>query len=831
MNGMDDNGDEHNFSDDGFDDLNANTLLQLEQNAISFTQPAQSQAARTKPIQRPLPKSRPPQPARRPLVRAQPNARPPSPVQAKEENTFGDAFDDDSFEWIGDDRVPTPVEEEQPIFPQQQRLPSEMTQREQWRQERFGRPLPPYRPPLPQTKRLPSSQVQRQSSRMANTLHDGTQQQDRAVFDLSQAVPNGQKPSEQEEALRLRIEELMRERDNMTTELHSTKSKIMEQQGEIDIIRENKTKEAKVADRQMIALKKSMHEESMKHKAALDAIAKKNSEIETQNQFLNRELAQEAEKTKALAIRLKEQPRERAADIVTTPKKGPANSLRDGFDDDEVMAVSPIKSARHSKPPTPTAAGKRKRKADKESPIKPLVLRQSSTAPSQPEQAQADKTAKIGVIVRKDRQAQRHLQFIQKILNYQPKFGGERLIELFMKHSFPSDAKTLSSIILDATSKLSGPDLRPDCLQIFISLWSRCMKEKYYDPVLLLVDVIDYILDVQPAILTRSLVTNVLPCITSTIDINAFTRFKHSPVYHNNLGQFRSTPQSALNALVPTQPPLQLLYKLTCLTLPSMQLHSHLWGTLSTDFILMMLNPWQPIADILMIFSLLSTSILPSTFGNICPDPAQQSQMEKHIIDRVCYLLWEIPKVDEGLLSPTRADLVHFRLSAMTLLGELAFSSAPPHTEPCHGSSILAQHPSAIARIVRCLYDSVATLYTLPPEKVTTPLNDLINLGVKVLHHLVSLHSENIDLSQKLSAVNGGIHKHRVVLTRLAFSEGWYVDRGITDETARLATTMLEDSVTPDEAETMIEAFPGFEGRKTNRLDDEEEMQGIEEGS
>src|SRR6266849_1457541 len=43
MNGMDDNGDEHNFSDDDFDSLPINALDELEQNAIRSTQPPQPQ--------------------------------------------------------------------------------------------------------------------------------------------------------------------------------------------------------------------------------------------------------------------------------------------------------------------------------------------------------------------------------------------------------------------------------------------------------------------------------------------------------------------------------------------------------------------------------------------------------------------------------------------------------------------------------------------------------------------------------------------------------------------------------------------------------------------
>ena len=77
------------------------------------------------------------------------------------------------------------------------------------------------------------------------------------------------------------------------------------------------------------------------------------------------------------------------------------------------------------------------------------------------------------------------------------------------------------------------------------------------------------------------------------------------------------------------------------------------------------------------------------------------------------------------------------------------------------------------------------------------------------------MHSATIDLQEKLSLINGGVHKHRVVLTRLAFSQGFFIDRLITDDTVAMATSLLEDSVTPDEADELIEAFPGFKGRSS----------------
>ncbi|RMD44190.1 hypothetical protein DV735_g1025, partial [Chaetothyriales sp. CBS 134920] len=727
--------------------------------------------------------------------------------------------DDESLEWVGSrDREPNPVEDAQASVPPRQRGLDGSTVRGQWQQRAHehrprGSQTAGIRPTAANEHRPRGSQTAGIRPTAANVIptthHAGTV-----------SARHGQHPPANN-ALQATIEELMRERDRLATELKKANEKVEEQQGQIEIISESRSREAKIADRERAALQKVMAEESLRQRAALEALAARNKEMETRNRYLDHELAEETELIKALQRRLKDAPKdrvERPATATTPPPQARADSLRDGFNDDEVMAVSPVKSTKPAKTQTPTAAGKRKRKPDNQSPIKPLVLRQGSTVVSpvqQDEKATTTQAAKPGTLVqRQDRQAQRHLCLVLQTLDYQPRVSGQRITELLIKYAFPSSSQTLASIMLDTTSKLSGPDLSASFLQVFIDLWSRCMKEKYYEPVLLLISIIDYILDAQPWILNKALVTNMLPCLTSTIQVDAFTRFTYSPLYHSNFGQFRSTPLSALNPLLPTTPPLDLLYKMACMTSSSTSMHTHFWGSLPTDFVLMMLNPWQPTSDILTIFSLLSTSILPASFGNVCTDVDQQSQMETYILDRVCFLLWETPQVDEGLPSATQAELTLFRLAAMTLLAELAFSSPPPYNGASHGSRILAGHRSAIARIVRLLYESVATLYTFPSEPTLTPLNTLINLGVKVLHHIMALHGKEIDLPEKLQAVNGGIHKHRVVLTRLAFSEGWYVDQGITDETARLATVMLEDSVTSSEAEMMIKAFPGFEGRK-----------------
>jgi hypothetical protein len=811
MNGMDDAEDEHNFSDDGFDEFNDTTLQELEHNAILSTQQARAQ-----PIKQPQQVI-----SHRPVVPV-PN-RGFTAAHIRPNNPLQDEFDDDSFEWIGEDRVPTPVDEVRAFIPQ--RIPpSETTQREQWRAQRFGGPPMQAQPTAQVAQRQQYSNYQQPQT--ARALYNGPIARPAApnatAFDAPKATP-ADRASEQDSALLARIEELTKERDKLTTELHATKTEVMTQKGEIAIIRENKNKETKVLDRQMVAMKTSMQEELAKSRASYEALSEQNSRIVSDNSFLKHELAEESEKTKTLQIRLKEKPRDGPTGPVTTPRKGGGNSLRDGFDDDEIMVMSPVKSLRRSKPPTPTAAGKRKRKADAQSPIKPLVFRNSANASDDGAVIQLE--TKAVTVVRKDKRTERHLRFIQKVLSYKLIDSGVQLIEHCVKYSFPSEPnRSFAGILLDGTAALSGPRIPADLLQIFLELWARSLREKYYDCVAVLMEAVDYIVNLDMSVLDKPSLTAIVPVLQDSVGINAEIRFKHSPVYHKNQNVGRPTPQASLIHAINSTSCLQLLYKIACIIASDFALIDHFWRSVSTDFILMLLNSWQPIPDISLIFSLLATSIFPDTFGNICADQVTQGKMEGYIIDRISYLLWETPKVDEGLSPPTKAYITEFRLKAMELLSRLAiFSSLPPHDDPTHhGSLLLASHPSAIARIVRSLYDSVAVLYTCPTQELTSLHSNLINMGVWLLYHLTTIHASDIDLGKKLVAVNGGINKHRVVLTRLAFSEGLYVDREVTDETVTMATAMLEESVTPDEAETLIEAFPGFTGRKKRNRDEVE---------
>ncbi|KAF4630430.1 hypothetical protein G7Y89_g7708 [Cudoniella acicularis] len=100
MNGHNDR--DASFSDHDFDDLPDDTLALLESNAIQFTQ-AQTQARTAKPVAAPS-------------------------------SDYGDEFDDEEFEIVIDESRSTPVI----ISGLPRNQPGQATQREQFRQQRYG---------------------------------------------------------------------------------------------------------------------------------------------------------------------------------------------------------------------------------------------------------------------------------------------------------------------------------------------------------------------------------------------------------------------------------------------------------------------------------------------------------------------------------------------------------------------------------------------------------------------------------------------------------------------------------------------------------------------
>ncbi|KAI9924569.1 hypothetical protein MW887_006842 [Aspergillus wentii] len=586
-------------------------------------------------------------------------------------------------------------------------------------------------------------------------------------------------------------------------ELASAKSVMETKTGEIAIIRANQAKLAENHDRQLTALRKAMAEESAKHKEELEAARAEGKMLATENAFLRQDLAEEARMN---GLKAKSKVEDKVPPV--TPKKSRILPFRDGFDDDEIIAISPSKSqGGRSKRGTPTVPGKRKRKHSQGSPtplqLDPQPEPMMEEAPGDTsDDAMIDAEHYEPVSIQSE---DRNMGLMKRILNHRRSPNEERDIEVMAQLTFPSEPQqTISSIVLEETSNVHSGNFPVEYGRTIASLWARALKEKFYKPIPMFMSIIRFIFALDMCTSVPDLIEHLVPVLQESGDVNGVPRFKHSPVSRQNLGQIRQTPVSQLHPEVDSTEALSMLYHMACGCLHVERAIKNFWRHIRYDFILMMLNCSQPIKDIILTLNLLSTSIRPGLFGSIHEAEQDQIANENYIVDRVGNLLSEMPQVDEGQDPYTPLEICSMRLEALSLLMALVFNPIDPNDN--HGISVIASHPTVLARLIRAMHDELDALYSYSPEQDLH--SSLVNGLMRVIYGVIRRHHEPVDLQAKLCRLAGGKQKFLVVLTRLAFSEGPILEAGIDDETVEMAHEMLDDAVNPQEAEALLEAFP-----------------------
>lgn len=165
----------------------------------------------------------------------------------------------------------------------------------------------------------------------------------------------------------------------------AAESKALAKTGEIAIVRANQVKTAKEYERRLAAMQKMHADEAARQKIEVDSARADRQRIETENRFLKHD-AQDVQRTRTRTI---SSDAKDAAKIdgalddangrspLTTPKKNRKKPFGDGFEDDEIVMLSPSKLAIRSKAGTPKAGAKRKRKQKEDSPVPKLRLSQS----------------------------------------------------------------------------------------------------------------------------------------------------------------------------------------------------------------------------------------------------------------------------------------------------------------------------------------------------------------------------------------------------------------------------------------------------------------------
>jgi hypothetical protein len=186
---------------------------------------------------------------------------------------------------------------------------------------------------------------------------------------------------------------LQAQSDNLTLRrtLDEATSTVQSKTGENAILRQKLEKQTKDSNQKQSTIRQLYQEQLAKQKAETERIKSENQKVITDNRFLEHDLALEAGRAKQLQRNLKAGGLSGRASPVSTPKKNRTLPFRDGFDDDDVITLSPSKT--RSKPSTPKGGTKRKRLGNDQSPIQPPALPLSDTkvAPS-PLQRSAETT-------------------------------------------------------------------------------------------------------------------------------------------------------------------------------------------------------------------------------------------------------------------------------------------------------------------------------------------------------------------------------------------------------------------------------------------------------
>ncbi|KAI4796444.1 hypothetical protein E4T45_11984, partial [Aureobasidium sp. EXF-8846] len=476
--------------------------------------------------------------------------------------------------------------------------------------------------------------------------------------------------------------------------LQNAKAENQKQAGELSIIRERQKKDAKEHELQLHALNKSRADDAAKQKADLEAKRKEIEAYETNNRFLEHDLAQARDER---AKRLK--PTRTNTGRLT---RQPSQSLpyRDGFDDNEIVTLSPSKPKDRSKSSTPKVGEKRKRNAVV-SPAPQLQLNTQPSVTSSPAPLVVESTPVIEQLVQTRDDAQ--FQIIRRLMNHRPSNSRERALETLSRLAFPSlPGQSVSGLITEGLSQFVAVDDEDDlssfACNLLSDLWERCLHDKMYTPIYLILDIYEFILAMSSEPPKLSLIERFLPLATKTIDLVALPRVRlHSGAHVD----------PHLLECIKVDQILMLMHGMAFDASLKAEWCQAFWKKMEFDFTLMMLNKSQPLPQIMLVLQMLGSSAMTDSFSIMVDDPGKQSTLEGHTIDRLTTLLFERPEAPEGEAPYEDSEVTNLQIETIRVLNSLAVTK--------HGSEALARHRTAVGRLVRLLHVSVTKLYDLPP--------------------------------------------------------------------------------------------------------------------
>lgn len=394
------------YSDDDLDALPADAFQELQLNALRSTQQLDHNEQPALPSEFVQGLSEP-EDLRRGFghLAVSGNAFYKAPTQAHPQEAssdYGD-FDDEMLDGEIFDAAEEPVIIRERMGALTARPLGENTQREQWRQQRFGAP------PRPQTlgaglhslpaRPLPAPQIlydlKGQNHREDGVNPPATYEGPQRPRELSSQEPTNirnleaqvQKVSLPENcpcsSCLLPTIKLLQERDQLQEAVNSANNNAQSKIGEIAIIRANESKARKENEKRLLDLQKLHTDEVARHKVEVERVLAEQKKLATEKEFLEFNLVEGNERIKSLQRTAKEgggnfapPTLENKKSPLTTPKKNKSRPYGDGFNDDEIQMISPPKLVLRPKAATPKAGEKRKRKPVEGRPVQPLLLSQ-----------------------------------------------------------------------------------------------------------------------------------------------------------------------------------------------------------------------------------------------------------------------------------------------------------------------------------------------------------------------------------------------------------------------------------------------------------------------
>jgi hypothetical protein len=620
-------------------------------------------------------------------------------------------------------------------------------------------------------------------------------------------------------ALMARIAELEAEQNRLQRLEQEARRAAATKQGEIAIVRAKEEKAAKEYERRLSAMQKLHADEAAKQKAELDTMRKQREKIETDNRFLQHDLVQEADRAKRTAGSSKL----RSTREKDTPRKK-KQGLGDGFDDSEVLIVSPSRSRERPKDQTPTAGAKRKRSAQ-DSPLPALSFMPPPKPSREVSGEQSFASTLPASVAPRASDAPNQYEFMQRMLNHRRLGSKERTVELFAKHSFPSNPdRSVASIFLDglSSSAPTGLDYMPlKVSYTLLRLWSSCLHEKTYEPLALIINLLRAALYEELSSHVSMLVEQAVPICLQSIDLVI------TPVIQSQHASFSATFDYKAQEVLATKVDLDeivdfLLFLAQSAALDSERIEAF-WQQIHYRGSLLMLNKVQPIPRIIQALQILSTSVLDASFGSISGEPGQQVQHSHTTVDRLVTWLVEIPKAPKDEPAYTEEEIAELRIATLDVFKRLCLTE--------YGGQLLATHRFAIAKLIKFLHSQVAKLYTIPPyaclpkhsrdgngdhqQTMHELIIQTINTTVRILHHILRSFDELIDLTQKVNVERGGYHAFLIGMTRIAFSEQLVLEAGIETDVVEAAHDILDNVLSPEEGEAIVKAVQTPSGTRS----------------